>query len=475
MLAATLALDPLDLWARHLAGQLEGGHGQLEAQALLDVALEYARAGEAAIAVELCEQARAADDARPLGQTACGLLADYLAALVLERAGDTEGACSHRVRARSGARTWNFASRLDEVDALEAALVADPDDATAAALLGHWMYANGRPADAMALWRRSVAGDPTDAVVWRNLGVAAYNVDHDAEAAVEAYERAIEVAPDDARLLFESDQLWRLAGRSVCDRLARLDERRHLVGRRDDLSVAYAHLLVSAGRASESLDLLRGRPFQPWEGGEGQVLGCWERTHLALARSELATGTASAAVEHLVAALEPPDSLGETRHPLASPAQILLALGDAQAAAGDREAARQSWGSAAAAAGDFTRMSPTAYSENTYFSVLAARRTGDQDRAEALVTGLAEHARTLQETPARIDYFATSLPALLLFHDDPQRQQDISQGVVSAELEALEDGPEAALAGLEAVLTRDPCHELALDLVRSLTTVGRTA
>ena len=52
---------------------------------------------------------------------------------------------------RQGDRTWNFASRLDDVAALEAALSADPDDATAAALLGHWCYAHDRPDDAVAL------------------------------------------------------------------------------------------------------------------------------------------------------------------------------------------------------------------------------------------------------------------------------------------------------------------------------------
>ena len=68
MLAATLALDPLDLWARHLSGALNTAQGQREAQALLDVALESARAGEVAAAVELCDLAREADADRPLAR-----------------------------------------------------------------------------------------------------------------------------------------------------------------------------------------------------------------------------------------------------------------------------------------------------------------------------------------------------------------------------------------------------------------------
>ncbi len=475
LLAATLAVDPLDLWARQLAGALNAGHGQLEAQALLDVALENVRAGEVATAIELCDLARAADASRPLGQTACGVLSDYVAAHILERSGDIPGAASLRARARIGDRTWNFASRLDEVDALESALAADPEDATAAALLGHWLYANGRGEDAVAQWRRSADTDAGDPVVQRNLGVAAYNLHHDRGEALAAYERAMAAAPDDARLLFESDQLRRRTGGSVEDRLARLDAQPGLVGRRDDLCVAYAHLLVSAGRPSEALRLLQSRRFQPWEGGEGQVLGCWERTLLALAHFALAAGDSSGAIAHLDAALDPPTLLGETRHPLASPAHVLLALGDAYAADDDEVSALQAWQAAAAAAGDFAGMSPTAYSENTYFSILAARRSGDEDRANSLVLGLAGHARTLRETPARIDFFATSLPTLLLFHDDPQAQQDLSLGVVEAELACLAGSPEAAIAQFKHVLTADPAHELALDLIRSLTTVGSTA
>ena len=475
MLSSTLDLDPLDLWAGHLSGQLKAGNGQQEAQSLLDVALENARAGEWATAIQLCERARAADASRPLGQTACGVLADYLAAFICEGAGNAAGAASLRARARTGDRTWNFASRLDEVAALESALAADPEDPTAAALLGHWLYANGRGADAVEKWRRSATADAGDPVVWRNLGVAAYNLDRDENAAVAAYERAIEAAPGDARLLFESDQLWKRTGRSVEERLGRLDASRSLVGGRDDLCIEYAHLLISAGRAREAMELLQGRRFQPWEGGEGQVLHCWERTQLGLAQSALSAGDAGSAVAHLAGALDPPSFLGETRHPLASPAHILLALGDAHSAAGDDASARQSWQTAAAAAGDFTRMSPTAYSENTYYSILAARRAGDQDRAATLVLGLTDHARHLRESPARIDFFATSLPALLLFHDDPQRQQDISLGVIDAELACLAGDLGAAATRLQGVLAEDPSHEQALDLTKSLNIVGSPA
>ena len=92
----------------------------------------------------------------------------------------------------------------------------------------------------------------------------------------------------------------------------------------------------------------------------------------------------TAAVAHVRAALDPPATLGESRHPLANPAALLLALGDAADAAGLADEAAAAWREAAEATGDFSEMSPLAYSENTYSSVLAARRRGDASFADRL-------------------------------------------------------------------------------------------
>ena len=50
----------------------------------------------------------------------------------------------------------------------------------------------------------------------------------------------------------------------------------------------------------------------------------------------------------------------------------------------------------------------------------AMRSLGFSDRADELVQQFAEWIEVFAVTPARVDYFATSLPTMLLFHDDPQ-------------------------------------------------------
>jgi hypothetical protein len=210
-----------------------------------------------------------------------------------------------------------------------------------------------------------------------------------------------------------------------------------VVADRDDLTVEYTLLLVATGQAERALAVLTGRRFQPWEGGEGQVLHAWEQTCLALARTALDDGRAAEAAGHARAALDPPETLGEARHPLANCADLWLMLGDAHAAQGDADAARDAWTRAATAEGDFQEMSTRPYSEMTYFSALAWRRLGEEDRAVRLTDGLAAYAVELAATPATIDYFATSLPTMLLFTDDIQARRDATAAFLADRVAAL--------------------------------------
>ena len=122
-----------------------------------------------------------------------------------------------------------------------------------------------------------------------------------------------------------------------------LEGERSAVDARDDLSVELAQLHTATGGPEVALELLRARRFQPWEGGEGQVLSAWDEALLALARRALDDGDGQLALEHVGAALEPVASLGEARHPLANTAQLHLMLGDALAATGDDAGASAAW------------------------------------------------------------------------------------------------------------------------------------
>jgi tetratricopeptide (TPR) repeat protein len=362
-------------------------------------------------------------------------------------------------RSHSRPLTWCFPSRLEDVAVLER---ADPADARALALLGHWRYSVGRADDAIAAWRASAALDPSDPVVWRNLGLATWNHLGDAGEARAAYDRALAVAGDDARLVFESDQLDARRGVPPQERLDRLLDARGLVETRDDAVVALAHLLLTAGRLEEARALLLGRAFQPWEGGEGEVLRVWDRLcRLAAARPG---GNAVAAID---AALDPPASLGEARHPLASVAALQLLRGDALAAAGDENAARAAW-ELAARDGDFLAMSAEPHSEATYHCVLALRRLGRGTDAAGRTESLRAWVDGLDAAPVAVDYFATSLPSMLLFAEDPAATRRRRVAFLRAQLDVLDGAPERARERLDALLHDDPHHLDALELAGAL-------
>lgn len=446
-LAAARALDPLDAWLRHLDGRPASG----DAQTLLDVGIELAGVGEHEAALACLEEAETREDHRPAGQAAVRPLLAYHRAHVLRLAGRPDEAAAARARARGLDATWCFPGRLADAAVLGEAADIDPDDARARSLLGHWTYAAGRRADALALWRAAVALDPSDAVAWRNIGLAAVNHERDLTAAADAYDRACAVAPEDARLRYERDQLAALTGVGPGERLAlllgtggldKLDQRgagldqRGGALARDDLAVEALHLMVTEGRADEALTILGGRRLHPWEGGEGQALLAWDRAQTHRALDALAEGRAADAVGHVRAALAPPASLGEARHPLASTANLHLLLGDALASAGTEEA-DDAWRTAATQRGDFVEMSTQEHGEQTFWTVLALRRTGEAAAADELTASLRAYRDTYAVEVPRVDYFATSLPDLLLFEEDPLRVRDRRVLVLDAQLALL--------------------------------------
>jgi tetratricopeptide (TPR) repeat protein len=250
--------------------------------------------------------------------------------------------------------------------------------------------------------------------------------------------------------------------------LRELEKRLDLVRQRDDLSVELCALYNQTGQHEKALELVSSRHFQPWEGGEGQALGQHVRTHLALGRKALRHQDSPRAARHFQQALTSPQNLGEARHLLANQSDIHYWLGVARHALGEKSAARQHWRAAATFKGDFQEMRVRAFSEMTYFSALAWERLGQGAKAKKLLKDLLAYARQLQVTPARIDYFATSLPTMLLFEDDIQFRQETTALFLQAQARLGLGERSAARALLRNVLRRDPDHPVAADLQEEL-------
>ena len=374
-------------------------------------------------------------------------------------------ALKHYRRAAALSPDYCFPSRLEEIAILKKAMCVNPADAHAPYYLGNLLYDRRRHEEAIDLWERSGKLKPTFSIVWRNLGIGYFNIRNQPARARVAYERAVRANPDDARLFYERDQLWKRLGETPERRLAELRKRLDLVSKRDDLSIELCALYNQTGQPDKASQLVSSRKFQPWEGGEGGPLAQHVRSHLALGRAALGTGDFAAARRHFEHTLTSPPNLSEARHLLANQSDIHYWLGCAFAAIGDGKSARRFWSAAANFKGDFQEMSVRAFSEMTYYSAMSLEKLGQRSAARRLLKDLLAYGRKLQMRPATVDYFATSLPTMLLFDDDLQFRQQTTALFLQAQAQLGLGKRAAANRLLKTVLRRDPNHAMAADFL----------
>ncbi|MGO8696743.1 MAG: DUF5107 domain-containing protein [Limisphaerales bacterium] len=464
LLRETLALDPLDWWARHLRGE----EPRCDSQTRLDLAHDYARAGFFANAIKVLTAV--SFHSRDLPDQSWGALPmlHYTLGWLKERTGNPAAAKKEYARAAALPPDYCFPARLEEIAILDSAMRANPADARAPYYLGNLFYDRRRHEEAIRLWQRGARLDPAFSIVWRNLGIGCFNIRKNPRQARAAYEKAFRANPADARLLYERDQLWKRLGDKPAKRLRELERRLDLTRQRDDLSVELCALYNQTGQPQKAAELLANRRFQPWEGGEGGPLGQHVRAQLALGQAALAARNFAGARAHFDLAHNVPPNLSEARHLLANQSDIHYWRGCALAGLGDQAGARQAWTAAATFEGDFQQMSVRAFSEMTFCSALAWQKLGQPRQARQLFRQLLAFSRTLFKAPARIDYFATSLPAMLLFEDDLQARQQTTALFLQAQARLGLGEKAKAKSLLLTVLRRDPNHALAADLLSQL-------
>ncbi|HUD99726.1 MAG TPA: DUF5107 domain-containing protein [Bryobacteraceae bacterium] len=465
----TLAIDPLDLQARHELALLQPGRddefmGILNgtAQTCLDLAFAYAEAGFRSDAEVLIERFLAHSSTRAPHPMLC-----YANGWFAESRGDPEAAARWYRAGREASPDYCFPSTLDEMIVLEAALRHDDGDARAHYYLGNLLYDKSRREEALAHWDRACHLDPRFSVPWRNLGMACYNVTRQPARALECYEKACAANPSDARLLYELDQLRKRTRAAPEMRLAELEKRRDLVDQRDDLTIELVTLYNLTGRSVQALSILLSRRFHPWEGGEGLVSGQYVAAHLLLGVDALEHGQPAGALHHFEAARRYPQNLGEGKHLLTRETHLDYFSGRAHSLAGRHDEAQAAWRRAADTHAETDMFA--------YYRALALRSLGNHTAAEALLRHLHAFAGKAMHAEVKIDYFATSLPNFLLFEDDIEERNRIDclllRGLAGIGLGLPADGA----ADLRQVLAMDPYHLIArLELDRIASPVEET-
>jgi tetratricopeptide (TPR) repeat protein len=481
VLRQLLQRDPLDHWALYELARHDPNKRfdefltrcRNDGQTILDIVSNYIEAGFIQEAIELLElhektPTSASITPNPLARTT---MTQFALAWLYAQIGDEKYSQIWLVNAQGAEPSYLFPSRAWEAQILDWAIAQTGSCRNAAYGLGNLYYDRRRHADAIKIWELGANGDPRFAPLQRNLGLAYWNYQREPGKAQEAYDRALALAPNDARLAYEHDQLCKRLNVSPETRLKALETKLEIVLSRDDFSVEYLSLLNFAGQHKNALSLMSERRFHPWEGGEGKVLAQYRTARIGLGCELLNRGNAVLALEQFDAASKPPQNLGEEFHYLQSKADVNYWRGQALSILGRPKAAEEAFLSGANEPQDFKGMAVTRYSSSTYYrglSLLALKRVNE---ARQLLTELRRYAEQVRQRPARIDYFATSLPNMLVFEDDLSRINEI-EGLF---LEGL------ALAGLGQIGEAQLCFSRVLELdpshldARQQLRIGRVA
>ena len=320
-----------------------------------------------------------------------------------------------------------FPNRLEDAAILKALInMAFFDDAKASYYLGCLYYDKRQYDLAKKYWEQSEQSDTSFPIVHRNLALLYFNKEHDPERALQHIERAFHLDETDARMLMELDQLYKRLQRPHQQRLDFLRQYPQLIQQRDDLVLEEITLLNQLGHYEEALAKLDAHLFHPWEGGEGKVPAQYQICRVELAKQALMAGKdgEEQAIRLLNECFEYPHYLGEGKLYGAQENDFYYLLGVAYDALGHKEKARECWEDATkgpqepAAAMYYNDAKP----DKIFYQGMALLKLGRKDEAYGRFYRLINYGKQHIFEKQVMDYFAVSLPDLLIWEGNAGHQ-----------------------------------------------------
>ena len=394
-----------------------------------ELALDYLQAGLCDEAVDIWTMAEEEGAVSPLTY--------YYIGYARTMQGRPDEAKESFKKAESMKPDYCFPNRLEDVLALEVAKASNPDGAHAPYFLGCLYYDKRQYDLAVENWERSAKLDSSFPIVWRNLALARFNKQNRPYEALEYMEKAFHLDEKDARMLMELDQLYKRLHRPHQERLAFLQQYPNLIQQRDDLVLEEITLLNQLGRYEEAKQKLDAHKFHPWEGGEGKVSGQYQICRVELAKRLLEKlesiekpdrlENIEKAIRLLSECLEYPHHLGEGKLFGAQENDFYYLLGvayDMKAEANSslsslKAKARECWEkgtvgpSEPAAAMYYNDAKP----DKIFYAGLCYRALGQEEKARSLFNRLLSYGKQHLFDHVTMDYFAVSLPDLLIWDD----------------------------------------------------------
>ena len=239
-------------------------------------------------------------------------MVSYLRGYFKEMSGDSAAAVTFYQKAAEGPVEYTNPHRIEEKAALEAALLKRPQDAHAHLFLGNLLYALGQQKEGFAQWKKAIESDDRLALAWRNVAYAENNLLKDLPSSYKAYQKTMQLVPNDGRVLFELDQVAQATKIPAAERLAYIEKHPRALNSRDDLVARWIDLCLEIGGESNleaALERLTSRRFNIWEGGY-DIHDAWVEVNQKLGDLAMSRKEYPAALQYYQAACEYPKNLG---------------------------------------------------------------------------------------------------------------------------------------------------------------------
>ena len=321
-----------------------------------------------------------------------------------------------------------FPNHLESVLALQNAIGLNPNGSKANYYLGNFWYSARQVTNAVQCWERSIELNPGFSIAQRNLALAYYNKLGKKEAALALMEKAFALDTSDARILMELDQLYKKLNHTHAQRLDFLTKYQELAEKRDDTYLELVTLNNLTGQYEKALEMISGRIFHPWEGGEGKVSGQYKLSLVEMAKKAIRNNDFNRAIQYLEMSKVYPHNLGEGKLQGVQENDIDYWLGCAYDGVGKKSKAIEYWELASKGKSDPT----IAWFYNDpqpdmiFYQGLAFLKLNKREEANIRFNKLLAYGEKHLSDHVKIDYFAVSMPDLLIWEEDLKIRNQIN-------------------------------------------------
>lgn len=355
-------------------------------------------------------------------------LKEYYLSYIYDLMNQHEKALQH---AQIGSRLspdYVFPNKLFDIVVLKKVIELNPNDGLANYYLGNMYYDRKNYDLAQLSWESCIQNNPEYSLPYRNLSIKYFNKDNKRQKALTSLQTALKLDPNNARLVFELDNLYEKMNQPLEKRLNFLTKNEKLVNQRDDSYIQLISLLNETGQYQQAYDKIMSHNFHPWEGGEGKVSSQYKYSLIELAKIDLKNNQPQSAIDKMTKALTYPKNIGEGKLSTIHDNIVEYYLGISYKLNNQPDQANFYLKEATKGINEPSSMMyyNDQPADSIFYQGLAFDELNNHEKALAKFHKLISYGEKHLFDKITPDYFAVSLPDSLLFDENYQEKNSIN-------------------------------------------------